>query len=104
MSADIDPCMVINGDAPSDVERKVDACAQCGATWPHDPSLPGCMTDEHGVRMMWCSDACVELWMAADPKRREGWVAIGELPPEVLREKLAEVGIELDGVGPRMSS
>jgi hypothetical protein len=84
-----------------------DICAQCGKTlapWPYQTPKPETSRDEHGTPMQWCSSACSDAWMAADPKRREGWISVGDLTPERLNEMLGEVGLGLAGVGKPASS
>lgn len=78
-------------------------CAQCAKTWPRDHDLP-CALDDDGTPQRWCGVTCQEAWLAADPKRRDGWVAVSEMSPEALNAALNDIGLALDGVGPLLKS
>lgn len=44
---------------------------------------------------IWCTDACLDAWMAADPKRCEGWVSLSDLTIEQTAKMFRESGLDL---------
>ena len=98
------PCQVVDAAAAPDGLGGVGRCAQCSETWLRRPDDPPCAIDDDGTPMQWCGDACSEAWMDADPKRREGWISVGDMTREQLNEALGDIGLRLDGVGPRQPS
>lgn len=67
-------------------------CSHCARRVPIG-GMPEC-------REVWCTDACHDAWMAADPKRREGWVSLSDLTIEQTAEMFRSIGLDLsiDGV------
>lgn len=67
-------------------------CSQCGrpvSSLGHPESIA-----------RWCTNACHDAWMAADPKRSEGWISLSDLTIEQTAELFRRSGMDLsfDGV------
>lgn len=75
-------------------------CAQCKRVLEPTPEpQPESALWEDGTPMQWCSSACADAWMAADPRRSGGWISVGDRTLERLNEMLGEIGLGLEGVG-----
>lgn len=69
-------------------------CEQCQAE----------LTDNGGpvAIMGWCNGACLRTWEEADPSRKDGWLSVVDLTPELARRLFATSGIELENSAGRV--
>lgn len=72
------------------------ACGWCGGAFPPDPP------DKPVSLCRWCCDLCSKAW--TDKYQPGQWVSIGDMTPEQLNEALNDIGLGLEGVGPRRPS